>query len=184
MREILNMVLVLGLTAGVAGLALAGVREMTADRIAEQELKNVKEPAIRAIFEGLDNDPVADRVEIPLNEDETLVAFPAKQGDTLMGVALEGCGNGYGGAVCVMVGVVPDGTLAGVGITGHSETPGLGARCTEDGFRGQFVGMTYADSVGGQVDGITGATITTNAVIDAVDQATARYGEHEAEIGK
>ncbi len=184
MREILHMVVVLFLTAAVSGGALALVYNGTKDTIAEQTLKNVKEPAIREIFDGLDNDPVAERMEIPVGEDQVVVAFPAKQGGQLMGVAVEGSGKGYGGDVNVMVGVAPDGTLRGIGITGHSETPGLGARCTEDGFRSQFAGMAYDGGVGGQVEAITGATITTNAVIAAVDSATATYEANEDELTK
>jgi electron transport complex protein RnfG len=186
MRDIIPMVLVLGLTTSVSGLSLALVRDVTADRIAEQELKFIKEPAIRAIFDGLDNDPVADRVEIPLDEKNTLIGFPAQQGGSPMGVALEGDGKGYGGAVSVMVGVQPDGTIAGIGVTGHSETPGLGARCTETLFLEQFRGLpatgiaTAAD--GGQVEAISGATITTAAVVDAVNAALAHYETHQGEL--
>jgi len=184
MREILHMVVVLFLTAAVSGGALALVYNGTKDTIAEQVLKNVKEPSIRAIFDGLDNDPVGDRVEIPVGEDQTIVAFPAKQGGSLMGVAVEGSGKGYGGNVDVMVGVNPDGTIRGIGITGHSETPGLGARCTEEAFLSQFAGMAYEGGVGGQVEAITGATITTVAVVAAVDQATATYEANKDEMTK
>lgn len=184
MREILHMVVVLFLTAAVSGGALALVYNGTKDTIAEQTLKNVKEPAIREIFDGLDNDPVAERMEIPVGEDQIVVAFPAKQGGQLMGVAVEGSGKGYGGAVNVMVGIGTDGTLKGIGITGHSETPGLGARSTEPAFRDQFQGMAYEGGVGGKVEAISGATITTGAVISAVDQAVAVYEANEDELTK
>lgn len=183
MREILHMVVVLFLTATLSGGALALVYNGTKDTIAEQVLKNVKEPAIREIFAGLDNDPVAERLEIPVGE-ETIIAFPAKQGGQLMGVAVEGSGKGYGGAVNVMVGITPDGTLSGIGITGHSETPGLGARSTEPAFCDQFVGMTYEGGVVGKVEAITGATITTDAVIAAVDQAVVLYEANKDELTK
>jgi len=186
MRDIIMMVVVLGLTAAVSGLSLALVRDVTKDRIAEQELKNIKEPAIRAIFDGLDNDPVAERVEIPLDEKNTLVGFPASQAGAPMGVALEGGGKGYGGSVNVMVGVQPDGTIAGIGITGHSETPGLGARCTEAPFLEQCVGQSTAGVAtaadGGQIEAISGATITTVAVVDAVNAALAHYETHQGEL--
>ena len=184
MLEILKMVGVLTVTAMVSGLALGVVRDGTAERIAEQELKFVKEPAIREIFAGLDNDPVAERVEIPMGEDQVITVFPAKKGGETLGVALEGSSNGYGGAVLVMVGVGLDGTIAGIGVTSHKETPGLGARCVEPAFRDQFQGMTYASGVAGSVDAITGATITTGAVIGAVDQATQMFEEHRETILK
>jgi Na+-translocating ferredoxin:NAD+ oxidoreductase subunit G len=103
-------------------------------------------------------------------------------------VVLESAGQGYGGAVGAMVGISLDGkTLTGVGITTHSETPGVGSRCAEPGFRSQFAGMSAQANLtvkkdGGVVDGISGATVTSRAVAAAVRDATDFFKSNEAQI--
>ena len=63
-------------------------------------------------------------------------------------------------------------SVKGIEILSHSETPGLGARITESDFTDQFVGLNIDDisltQDGGQIDGLTGATISSQAVVDAV----------------
>ena len=110
-------------------------------------------------------------------------ALRTKQGGAFSGVAIEGVGKGYGGEVAVMVGIGADGNLTGIGIISHSETPGLGARCTEAAFRDQFKGMPWGAKKGvGDIDAISGATITSAAVVDAINQATGAYRANEAEL--
>ena len=75
-----------------------------------------------------------------------------------------------------MVGVLPDGTVFNTSVLSHSETPGLGAKCSEEksAFREQWKGFAGALSVkkdGGDVDAITASTITSRAYTNAVAQA-------------
>ncbi|NLG24948.1 MAG: FMN-binding protein [Clostridiales bacterium] len=58
-----------------------------------------------------------------------------------------------------------------VGGDSFNETPGLGARAQEPEFGAQFVGKTYPVALGEGIDAISGATITSTAVVDAVNQA-------------
>ena len=180
MREIAHMIIVLMAATMVSGAGLAAINKVTAPAIEEQILKNKKAPAIAEILEGYDNDPVGERVTIPVGDAE-IVVFPAKKGGELFGVAIEGAGKGYGGDVNVIVGidVKEEGRLYGIGITGHAETPGLGARCSEDAFRGQFTGTQWD---GKSLDAITGATITSNAVRDAINQAVDSYNSNKDQI--
>jgi electron transport complex protein RnfG len=71
-----------------------------------------------------------------------------------------------------LVGLEDETTLRGISIVKHSESPGLGAKITENEFRDQFIGLELDDVEltydGGQIDAITGATISSNAVADAV----------------
>lgn len=93
--------------------------------------------------------------------------------------------KGYGGAVEVMTGISSDGTVAGIKITDHNETPGLGAKSAgSDNFgiswRGQYAGRTADTQLkvakdGGDIDAIPGATITSRAVTGAVDIAFDLY---------
>lgn len=75
-------------------------------------------------------------------------------------------------------------TITGVQIMKHGETPGLGAKITEPDFRNQFLDISLADMKlskdGGKIDAITGATISSRAVIDALNAGVASIKEKEA----
>ena len=82
--------------------------------------------------------------------------------------------NGFGGAIDMMVGVDPSGTVTGISVISHSETASLGANCTREDFRSQFVGASGEVAVtkdGGQIEALTGATVTSRAVSDGVNLA-------------
>ena len=88
--------------------------------------------------------------------------------------------GGFGGPVTLMVGVLPDGTVFNTSVLSHSETPGLGAKCTEEksAFREQWKGFNGVLSVkkdGGDVDAITASTITSRAFLLAVNNAYSAY---------
>jgi electron transport complex protein RnfG len=76
MRDIIKMVIVLGLIAGVAGALLAGVRMGTMEKIEYQELKYVKGPVIMEVLKGCTNNPVKERFKLKYNEKEVNF-FPA-----------------------------------------------------------------------------------------------------------
>lgn len=74
----------------------------------------------------------------------------------------------------MVVGVGTDGTVTGVSIISMSETSGLGANASKESFRGQFVGKSGELAVskdGGEIDALTGATITSRAVTSGVNTA-------------
>ena len=81
-------------------------------------------------------------------------------------------GKGYGGDIDILVGLEDETTIKGITIVSQSETPGLGTRITETSFADKFAGLNIGDvalrQAGGQVDAITGSTISSRAVIDAV----------------
>jgi len=83
--------------------------------------------------------------------------------------------SGYAGAILILVGLEPDTTLRGIRIISQQETPGLGAQITESFFLQQFPGLTVDDveltTKGGKVDAITGATISSSAVVEGVRKA-------------
>lgn len=89
--------------------------------------------------------------------------------------------KGYGGTVSVMVGIDAEGEITGLEILSHSETPGLGANATKDDFKGRFIGKSgelTVDKVsndGQNIQAITAATITSKAVVSAVNTITETY---------
>jgi electron transport complex protein RnfG len=181
MREMITMVVVLTVLSTISGGLLSGLKNATAARIEVQQLKFVKGPAIKTILEGVSNDPIADRFAIKDGEMERKF-FVGKFGDKADTVVLESFGKGYGGDVGLMVAVnVKDDTILGVGVTTHSETPGLGARAKDDpGFVSQFKGMPIKETFkvtndGGKVNAMSGATITSRAVCSAASDAGMIY---------
>ena len=87
--------------------------------------------------------------------------------------------DGYGGDIQITVGIMSDGTVNGISFLSISETAGLGMKAKEADFKDQFKDknvekFTYTktgESGDDMIDAISGATITTNAVTNAVDSA-------------
>ncbi len=192
MPDTVRMVLVLTLICAASALALSAVKQVTEDKIAYQELKFVKGPAVRAVLEGADNDPIQDRADnltLTSASGETVnkTVFPAKKNGKVSMVAFEVSKSGYHGDVTIMLGIdVETDKLSGVRVTGHTETPGLGARITEPDFYEQFAGLSKAEaslsSEGGDVDAVTGATISSVAVTGGVKYGLELYLENKETI--
>ena len=86
----------------------------------------------------------------------------------------------------MIIGMLMDGTVTGYKVIEQKETPGLGSKIAEKKFAGQFVGLNaYQDQFklqkdGGEIDAVTGATISSRAVIDAVQKAVQTYKKFNA----
>lgn len=189
------MIVVLAAITGVSGLLLAGVNQGTKDQRKKQLLQYVKGPAISEVLSGSENQPLDDVKELEVkitDEGQGALAvvdiFPAYKNDELWAVAFEVTGKGYGGDIGVIVGIdVAAEALLGIGITAHKETPGLGARIREEGFRSGFAGLGLSGAVkvkadGGAVDAVSGATISSRGVCAAVTEAFEFYQENKEEI--
>jgi len=89
-----------------------------------------------------------------------------------VGYAFLAVGKGYGGDIDILIGLEDETTIKGITIISQSETPGLGSRIAESSFAIKFAGLNIGDVAlkqdGGEIDGITGATISSGAVVDAV----------------
>lgn len=191
MREMIQMVVVLTILSCVSGILLASIESGTKEKIAYQQLKFVKGPAIRNILEGASNDPIVDRFKLKDGEVERdfFVGVFDGQANT---VAFETFGKGYGGDVGLMVGVnLTDDEIVGVGVTTHSETPGVGSRAKDDppAFVEQFKGMPLEGEYkvktdGGQVDALSGATITSRAVSAGLSEAVEIYNRLKSELAE
>ena len=181
MRELIKMVVVLTILSAFSGGLLAGLRISTAAQIENQQLKFVKGPAIKLILEGASNDPIVDRFKVT-DGDIDRSFFVGKFNGKANTVAFESFGKGYGGDMGLMVGVdIENDKIIGVGVTTHSETPGLGAQAKDDPtFVYQFKGLAITDSSkvtadGGQINAMSGATITSRAVCSAATDAGKIY---------
>ena len=188
MREMIKMVVVLTILSFFSGGVLAYLRNSTQERIDNQVLEFVKGPAVRTIFEGAGNDPIADRFTIKDGDVERTFFVGVFDGEP-RGVAFETAGKGYGGDVGLMVGIdVKDNQLMGVSVTTHGETPGMGAKAKSDpSFAAQFTGLALEQTVavtqdGGSISAISGATITSRAVSSAATDADKIYQKLKTQI--
>lgn len=188
MRELIKMVIVLTILSAASGGLLAAIKNGTVEDIEYQQLKFLKAPAVKEIFEGVENDPITDKIKIKDGEKE-ITFFPGVFGGEKNSVCFETSGKGYGGDVGLMVGVnLENDTIVGVRVTTHSETPGLGARAKDspdlvDQFPNLPIASTFnVKGAGGQIDALTGATITSAAVCSAATDAGKLYTKLKDQI--
>ena len=169
-KYVLRLAGTLLLITSVVAALLAGVNSITAPKIAELSAQKTQE-AIEAVLPG--------GVEEVASTDDTGLVTTVYQGEA--GYAVKVAPVGFDSAITMMVGVDTEGNVLGISVIDQSETAGLGAVCAAstsagEAFRGQFVGMSGEVTVskdGGQVDAITGATITSRAVCKGVSAALA-----------
>jgi len=188
MREMIKMVIVLTILCCFSGVVLAYLSNSTKERIDNQVLEFVKGPAVRTIFEGAENNPIADRFILKDGDVERTVFVAFYEGEP-RGVALETFGKGYGGNVGLMVGIdLKENKLMGVGVTTHAETPGMGAKAKSDpNFVAQFKEQPIDNPIkvtadGGGINAISGATITSRAVSAAATEAGELYNKMKDQI--
>lgn len=200
MGKYAHMIVVLSAIALLSGLALGGLDALTRDRIRDNVLRYKKIPAVAEIYEGVagtldeqsraavEEELLAEKKYVNLGGKEPTLLFLIKKGGEPYAVALEGFGSGFGGDLGVMAGIKLDAeALAGIGITTLSETPGVGSRVTEESFTLQFRDMPAASVFkvkkdGGDIDAVTGATISSRAVAEAVDKAVTFFKAHREQI--
>ena len=142
--------LFLGLLMAAAGALLAGIDAITEDRIDANERQ--RRQAILKELVGLD---------IEMRGHEDVVACDQDL------VALAVVEHGYGGSMDVVV-AFRGGRLSGARVTRHAETPGFADILDPS----DWIGRIHDD---GRVDAVTGATVTSNAVLRARDAALARW---------
>lgn len=189
MSKILKNTAILTAITLVAGSLLGLVYEITKDPIAVAQ-ENAKQNAYRAVLAEAENfvefdDFDADEAKAVVTEagytddvTEVVVAEDAS-GDAIGYVVSITSHDGYGGDIALSVGILNNGTVKGIETLSIAETAGLGMKATEPAFKDQFKDkqvekFTYTKSGeegDDKIDALSGATITTNAVTNAVDSA-------------
>ena len=175
-----NMVASLGVIAIVAAALLAYTNSVTSGPI-EEASRQKQINAIKRVTPAFDNDPTAEAWQwTPETADATpFTVFPATEGGRFVGAAVDGYSmNGFSGEIRVMYGFDAEGNVTGFEVLQHAETPGLGAVAAAqnvkgEAFRGQFVGQSGTLVIGEQIDAMSGATITSTAVVTGVNAALA-----------
>jgi electron transport complex protein RnfG len=190
MREIIKMIAVLTILSCFSGGLLAAIRSGTKDKIENQQLEFVKGPAIRNILEGCSNDPIVDRFKIKDGDFERSFFVGIFDGKANT-VAFESFGKGFGGDIGLMVGVnIDDDKIINIGVTTHSETPGVGSKAqTDPKLANRFKGLGLIQSFkvkpdGGKIDAISGATVTSRGVCAGVTEAGTVYKRLKSQVAE
>ena len=177
---ILPIVVLLVICVGVTAI-LASVNNLTKEPIAQQAQQKAEQA--RAVV--LPNAESFEQIPAEL-DGVSEVCKGLKNGETV-GYTFTASSNGYGGAVEVMVGIdSKSGEISGVSILSQGETPGLGANAVKSEFTDQYKQKAQKITViknaapkDGEIEALTGATITSRAVTNAVNSAVKAYEEIE-----
>ncbi len=177
----MNKTLKLGITLLIISSVAAGIlgfsNKATSGKIAEIELKNTQD-ALAGIFGEFETYEETDAAELEKlrSTDENLVAvYKIIDGGETAGYSVTTTSNGFGGAIEIMVGINSDGEVLGARVLKHSETAGIGSKAADPTFTDLFTGQSASEEL--QVETISGATITSTAVIKGVNNARLVYQE-------
>ncbi len=184
--------LMLAAIALLAAALLAGLDRLTRDRIEAQRRAHSLQ-TVSAMLEpgGHDNDLLADTTTLPLaGQPQPATVYRARLGGVAQAAVIElNTSTGYSGSIGLLVAVDMAGTVLGVRVTEHRETPGLGdlIEAERSDWIRQFDGRSLNDPAperwtpdrrGGEFDTLTGATISSAAVTGAVRQALEAFMIH------
>jgi len=162
----IKLIVTLTIVCAVAALVLGITYTATKPLITGQEISEKKE-ALESVLPGADK-----------YEQKTIAGkqyYEGYKGSLLVGYALSIEGDGYAGKIEMLVGVDQKGKIRGLEVLSQDETPGLGARCIEvkrgdknPWFLKQFTSKHASTLSLNNIEAITGATITSEAIIEAV----------------
>lgn len=195
MKEILQNSLKLCMITLISGLLLGVVFEMTKEPREKQQEKSKQEAYAKVFaaaesFEELDYDKKAMEDYIAQNGYKSTVAYidgvvaaKDKAGTVIGYVITVTDKEGYGGEIRFTIGIQNDGTINGISFLSISETAGVGMKAADKKFKSQFEGkkaVIFEYTKNGavsdnQIDAISGATITTNAVTNGVNAGVLAY---------
>lgn len=183
MKETLRLGgVLLCITSICAGLL--GVVNMITIPLIEQAKQEATTKAIQQLL------PNATEVSVKADSNDELIeeVYIAFDGETYIGSVVKVLTPGYGDVIELMVGIKEDLSVAGIQILSHAETPGLGANMTQEHFVDQFrdkknnLTSTKMSPKADEIQVITGATITTEAVINGVNKVLDYMREHQEDI--
>lgn len=180
---------------GLVAFTYEGTRERIAANERETLLRKLH---VLVAPERHDNDLFADTLQITdpalRGTQATITAYRARRDGRPVALILAPVApDGYSGSIRLLVGINDDATLAGVRVVSHRETPGLGDGIEESrsdwihGFDGKSLENPPLEQWqvrkdGGYFDQLTGATITSRAVVRAVRDSLLYYGTHRDEL--
>ncbi len=169
----LKLAVILFAFAAVVAVALGLVNKITSDRIAAfNEEKTAA--AMKAVLTSDSYAPVSGSAAEKIDLVKEIYAAGSS------GWVIMVTPSGFGGEIEMAVGVDKSGAVTGVSIISMSETSGLGANAKRESFRSQYAGKSGSVALrkqGGEIDALTGATVTSTAVTKGVNAALAAAAE-------
>ena len=170
----MSMVISLFLITIVAGVSLGYVNDLTLEPIAKAKLAR-KINALKLVLPDFDNNPVDEVTRVTSKEAKhSIEIYPAYLNAKKVGTAVSSFSEkGYSGFVRIMVGFNTSGTIENIVVLEQKETPGLGTKMKSEKFINQYRGKDPATfnlkvvKDGGEVDALTGATISSRAFNEA-----------------
>ena len=156
-------------------LALALVHSVTAPVIADHQKRTAYETRSRVFSDAESFSAIP--VDSAFNSNgDILEVYKADDGS---GVVITTQSAGFGGRLTVMTGIRKNGDITGVAIIDHRETPGIGEKPMAEDYLSAYIGASEialssrasAGDPGTRIDTITGSTITSVAIFDAVEKA-------------
>ena len=174
----LNMTLTLFVITLIAGVSLGFINDITKGPKAQAKLDR-KINALKNVLPEFNNNPVENVKLIKTDSaKDSVEIYTAFLNENQSGIAIVGSSDkGFSGLVKIMVGFNTDGSIFNIAVLEQKETPGLGTKMKGEKFLKQFRGKhpkTYNLKVKkdqGDVDALTGATITTRAFSEATQMA-------------
>jgi len=160
MKEIIRYGFVLTLICAVSGGLLAGVDMLTEPKIALQKA-NEEKAALEEVM------PQADKFEMVKAEGKPEYYKAFDKSGAFLGVVFKASAKGYSSIIEVLTGMLKSGNITAIKVLSQNETPGLGSQVSDNKFTGQFSGK---DNTLSGVEAITGATISSSAVINSVKE--------------
>jgi len=167
-KFIVKLSLILFLISAVCVCVLAVCNDITKDTIAKINIENQ---------ENAKKEVLKEATSFTVSKTDKDV-FIGKKGDEIVGYAISVSPKGFGGNIDMMVGVDKELKVCGISIVNISETPGLGSKANDSKFLGQYSNLTEGITVkkggsasGNEIVAISGATVTSNAVTDGVNDA-------------
>jgi electron transport complex protein RnfG len=183
-----NMVLTLFIVTAIAALALGGVYNVTKEPIAIAKRLKIE----RSIGEVLPEfDSIVETKVLPDGGKDSLTFYHATKQGSPVGTAIRTYTDvGYSGRFWIMVGFVDGEVISGTSVLEHKETPGLGDKMEKKkgDWSNQFLNKNLTEyrlkvkKDGGDVDGITAATITSRAFCDATQRAYDELKNQDARL--
>lgn len=168
MKKVIHCI-ILPLICVIIAAALAFTDSATAPVIEEREKKAQDAARIELLSEG-DSFTEVTLDETKAKELNVVNIYAAENG---AGYVVQTTASGYGGPITVMTGIRADGTVEKVKVLSSSETPGVGKKTEEESFLGQFADKSGTLAVGSEIAAVSGATVSSKAMVAAVNFATA-----------
>ncbi len=178
-----NMAAILTFVCACSAFVLGFVRNLTEEPVRQAQKQKEIDAISEVVYEDFNNNPYEEVHQISAsNGKDKLSLYPIRQDNHMHSVAIKTFSdNGFGGRIELIVGFFLDGTINKYKVISHRETPGLGTKIAEEKFSSQFEGINpgaghfKVKQDGGEIDAVTAATISSRAVIDAIQKAYDAY---------